>query len=537
MKREVSAFVGKPYDVLVVGGGIQGALAACECARAGLKTALFEKDDFGHATSANSLKVLHGGLRYLQHLNVKRMRHSIASRRIMMEHAPHCVRPLRCLIPNHGKGVHGNFLMRIALFVNDLIGWDRNRGIVKGSVLPPGRILSRKQLLALFPDIVKEETTGASVWYDGLAVNSERLTLAFVQEAVEYGANVANYTEINKLQQIGEGVHEVGVSDRLSGEPFRVQARCVVNACGSWGGEILGASGGSVLPVTSWAKAVNIVVRKNLFPEYAVGLKGDAHFTDKDSIIKKKGRFFFFVPWRGYTMIGTTYKMYTGSSDEVCADYNDVDEMIRMVNEIYPSAKLEPGDVSFAHAGLVPMSAKSAEHEFDVQLEKESLLIDHGTSNSSMAGVYSIKGVKYTTAPQVASELLLKICSFLKVNPCSRDGKEKKERLSESSSYLKSRYGERADIVQFYVDKNDKCIAQDPVFTLGEVQYMIEEEMACKLSDVIFRRSELGTAEAPPCTTLDEIASFMAELLQWDSSRKNTEIKEVLAVFTSWKKR
>ena len=173
MKRDIQSLVTNQYDVLVLGAGVHGASIASACAQAGLTTALIEKKDFGHATSANSLKIIHGGLRYLQHLNIKRMRDTIISRKHIMQQAPHCVRPLCCLIPNHGRGLHSNFLMRAALFVNDLIGYDRNSGSGESHVLLNGEVISKSRLFALFPEIVKAKTTGASIWYDAFAVNSE----------------------------------------------------------------------------------------------------------------------------------------------------------------------------------------------------------------------------------------------------------------------------------------------------------------------------------------------------------------------------
>ncbi len=542
MKRNIQSLGEKQYDVLISGAGIHGAAVASACARTGLATVLIEKNDFGHATSANSLKILHGGLRYLQHLNIKRMRHSIISRRSMLGQAPHVAHPLRCLIPNHGNGLHSNFLMRIGLFVNDLIGYDRNKGVEKSSWLSRGGVISRSRLMEMFPDIVKENTTGASIWYDAIAVNSERLTFSFVQEAESNGAVVANYVEAVKLLPSNEGCREVRVRDCLTGELFSIQAKCVVNACGPWGNTLWDESGSATSLTTSWAKAVNIVVKKDLFPGYAVGLTGETEFTDKDSVLKKKGRFFFFVPWRGYTMIGTTYKPYSGSPDTVSADHDDVAEIVGLVNEIYPQAKLEKSDVTFAHAGLVPMSEEIGEHESEVQLEKESVIVDHGVANTNMAGVYSIKGVKYTTAPKVASELNKKLCNFLQLPAFTIKGRKSREDIAQmagnpdipaSLSYLLLRYGQESATVLPYVEKLDKILSEEPVFRLGEIDYMVGEEMACKLTDIVFRRCGLATAELPERSVLVEIAEHLGDLLHWDSSRKDEEVQEVLDVFSA----
>lgn len=543
MKRDIQKLVENKYDVLVLGAGIHGATIASVCAQSGLSTALIEKKDFGHATSANSLKIIHGGLRYLQHLNIKRMRDSIASRKLMMAQAPHCVRPLSCLIPNHGNGLHSNFLMRLALFANDLVGYDRNSGSCESHKLLKGEVISKSKLTDLFPDIVKPQTTGASIWHDVLAVNSERLTFSFVEEAEKQGATVANYLEAVKLLVSSKGNRSVRVRDSLTRDLLSIRADCIVNACGPWG-EILSGVPSPSLP-TSWAKAVNIVVKRELFPGYAVGLTGEPQFSDDDSVLKKKGRFFFFVPWRGYTMIGTTYKPYHYSPDTVQADTADVDEMISLVMDIYPEAKLTKSDVSFAHAGLVPMAKAMTGVESEVQLTKESMIIDHGLKKGDMAGIYTIKGVKYTTAPKVASDLTVKICSFLKRAKATARNKGLSLETTQTEtgnshvptalSYLELRYGTSAARVLPYVEKSDRLLSESPLFREGEVDYMVEEEMVCTLSDIVFRRCGLATAEAPAITVLTEIAARMGNLLSWDVKQQDSEVQEVLAFFAAWK--
>ncbi len=543
MKRDIQKLVNNKYDVLVLGAGIHGASIASSCAQSGLRTALIEKKDFGHATSANSLKIIHGGLRYLQHLNIKRMRDSIASRKLMMKQAPHCVRPLSCLIPNHGKGLHSNFLMRIALSANDLVGYDRNADIPDSHKLERGKVICRSKLQKLFPTIVKAQTTGASIWHDVLAVNSERLTFSFVEEAEKQGAVVANYLEVMQILSPSKENKSIRVRDSLTGDLFSIRTKSVVNACGPWGELLPGVPSASA--PTSWAKAVNIVVKRELFPGYAVGLTGEPQFSDDDSVLKKKGRFFFFVPWRGYTMIGTTYKPYRFSPDNVRADAADVDEMIALVMEIYPEAQLTRDDVSFAHAGLVPMVKAISGDESEVQLTKESLIIDHGLGKDKTTGVYTIKGVKYTTAPKVASELTDKICSLLQ---CT----EKSAKTNKSGSchtpqtnleaglipvafsYLEQRYGTSAVQVLPYVEKSDRLLSEVPLFRAGEVIYMVEEEMACTLSDIVFRRCGLATAECPPVAVLNEIAVVMGKLLHWNADQQDTEVKKVLAFFAAW---
>ena len=166
MKRDIHKLENSFFDVVIVGGGIHGATAAYHATLAGMKTALVDKSDFCHATSANSLKIIHGGLRYLQHLNIKRMRQSILSRRELMLFAPHLVRPLACIMPTYGFGLRGKEVMRLALLFNDIISWDRNKGLAQGSRLPKGFTITKDMCLKVIPDIETKGLRGASLWHD-----------------------------------------------------------------------------------------------------------------------------------------------------------------------------------------------------------------------------------------------------------------------------------------------------------------------------------------------------------------------------------
>ena len=378
MKRNIDALKNQLFDVLIIGGGIHGAATARECACRGLKTALIERNDFGGATSANSLKIIHGGLRYLQHLNIKRMRESIESRRIVSVLAPHLIKALGCVIPNSGNGLQSNFLMRIGLLINDCIAFDRNNGIAEQCQIPGGKVISLARCKELFPTIDWEGMAGGSLWYEAFVLNSERLTLSFVQEAVRNGACVANYVEMQELIVEDGSVSGCRTVDSLLDDTFAVKARTVVMTGGAWNDPLLKKIRPAEKKPTYWAKAVNIIVRKPLFQEYAIGLTGEVNYQDQDAVLKKKGRFFFFVPWRGYTVIGTTYKRFDKIPDQLTADKKDIEELLTEVNAIHPTARLTIADVTNVHAGLVPMSSQFGDKNGDVQLEKETMVMEYG---------------------------------------------------------------------------------------------------------------------------------------------------------------
>src|ERR671918_2641974 len=190
MERNLANLSKHTYDVLVIGGGIYGVCAAWDAALRGLSVALVDKGDFGHATSSNSLRVIHGGLRYLRHGDLRRLRQSIQERTVFMRIAPHLVHPLPFLIPTYGHAMRGKEIHTLAVLMNDLIGLDRNRLEDPQKYLPPGRIIAREECLRLFPGIEKRGLTGGASVYDCQMFSSERLILSFARSATMYGAQV-----------------------------------------------------------------------------------------------------------------------------------------------------------------------------------------------------------------------------------------------------------------------------------------------------------------------------------------------------------
>ncbi|HBG20174.1 MAG TPA: glycerol-3-phosphate dehydrogenase/oxidase [Desulfobulbaceae bacterium] len=556
MKKNIDTLTAGTYDLVIVGGGIHGAVLALAAARAGFKTALFEKGDFGHSTSANSLKIIHGGIRYLQHGDFKRMRESIASRRAMMAFAPHLVKPLACLMPTYGHGIKGREIMRTAFAVYDMVAFDRNRGLPADNRLPQGTSISADEVKWAVPGIQEKGLTGGAIWYDAIAGSTERLVLEYVLEAARYGADVANYTEVIGVQKAGDRIAGVTVRDLSTGSTITVNSRIVVNAAGPWlerlaGGRFRGAG-------QLWATAANIVVKKRLFRKYAVGLEGYTEYTDRDALIKRGKRLFFFVPWQeDYTMIGTSYKPYRGAVDDFVLQRRDVAEIVDDINKIYPPAQLTMADVTFCHGGLLPMTeadAADANRADSVQLDKSSQIIDHGADG--MPGLFSIKGVKYTTAPDIADKMVRLLQdekwfgprtsgssgSYKAVPPNRLDHgptiRELGGEYERIRKYLEGLYGTRwRSVFGMLVQQDGRnkgdglWLSEEPALLFAEVRYFVREEMASTLADVVFRRSNLGSAECPGLSILTRIAEVMGGELSWTGEEQERQIAAVLQVY------
>ena len=191
MKRDLAKLSSRQFDILVIGGGIHGALAAWDATLRGLSVALIERGDFGSATSQNSLKTIHGGLRYLQDGNLSRIRTMARERTTWMRIAPHLVHPLDCLMPTRNKLSRSRLVMGTALALNDLLSFDRNRSMDHQKHLKGGSIVSKQKLSHLLPGYDTNGSTGAAVWHDAQIYNSERLLLEFILSSVEEGAIAA----------------------------------------------------------------------------------------------------------------------------------------------------------------------------------------------------------------------------------------------------------------------------------------------------------------------------------------------------------
>ena len=310
--------------MVVVGGGIFGACAAWDAAQRGLSVALIERGDFGGATSANSLKMVHGGIRYVQHLDIARVRHSAAERRTLLKIAPHLVSPLPIVIPTYGRGMKGKGVLRLGMGLFDLMTLDANRGLIdRARRIPWCGTLSRRQTLGMYPGLKEQGLTGAALFSDAQMYNPCRLVLAFVQKAVEAGAIAINHAEVTSLLRENRRVTGVAATDLLSGERFAVSAKTVLNAAGPYAERLLAAAGADLQidlklkeKITYSRDTAFVVKRKLTHPGHAVALQGTT--SDPDAKLGRGERHMFIAPWRDdYTLVGVWHVVYGGDPTQV----------------------------------------------------------------------------------------------------------------------------------------------------------------------------------------------------------------------------
>jgi glycerol-3-phosphate dehydrogenase len=557
VKRNLTALSDKKYDIVIIGGGIYGACLAWEATLRGCSVALVEKADFGSATSANSLKTIHGGLRYLQHADFKRMRESINERATLMRIAPHLVHPLPILMPTYGHGLKGKEVMTVAMWVNDLLSYDRNRLDDPQKHIPRGQAISKAECLKLLPNIQQKGLTGAAIFYDAQVYNSERLIIALLRSAVAGGAQVANYAEVTGFLKQGDTITGVQVKDQLDDTQFDIRAKWVINTAGPWIKHLDGTLNEQTQPIGHLATALNIIT-DSLFEKYAVGLSSRSNYQDQDAILNKGSRFFFFTPWRGHTIIGTDYQPFTDHPDTFRVTEADIASFLEEVNQTYPYAQLGLEDVRFVHGGLVPMSGLTPETN-NVRLTKHFQIHDH--RQDGITGLLSVTGVKYTTARHVAEKVMDYVAPLFKktldlsasaTTPLYggqipnlvdfiQDVKNHRhdiiadyaiaENLVERLVY---NYGSAYPAVLRYADSpaaDQKPLIDDIALLKAEIRHAVQDEMAVKLADVVFRRTELGTAYHPGEENLQMCTDVMGTELGWTPAQISQEREALESLF------
>jgi glycerol-3-phosphate dehydrogenase len=533
-----------PFDLIVVGAGINGAGIARDAAMRGLDVLLLDKGDVASGTTQWATRLIHGGLRYLEYYEVSLVRESLKDREILLHIAPHLVRPLGFLVPIYERAKHGPLMIRLGMIGYDTLSLDKS--------LDNHHMLSREEALEREPGLNPEGLLGAAFYYDAQVEYAERIAVENAISAREHGAVVLTYCKVNRLVLDDGRVTGVEFTGVLGGGGHRARPPVTVNVAGPWVDEVLGEiHEGRMIGGT---KGSHLIV--DPFPGAP---KNEALYVEA----RRDGRPYFIVPWNGRYLIGTTDIRYDGDLDRVVADEEEIDYLIEETNYVIPEANLTRESVLFTYSGIRPLPFQPEGAEGSVT--RSHIVYDHakgrgiGTKRSSIGedaarveGLISIVGGKLTTYRNLSRQTVDMVYEKLgREAPESRTSKvplpggetEEFETFAawfkatsdltdELAERLLKLYGVRApEVLGMAGDDPSLKMPLGPSATVesgiigAEVLYAFRRELVQTLADVLLRRTMVGLGPSVGLDVDEAAARVAVKHLGWSEDRAKSEVE------------
>lgn len=517
------------FDILIIGGGITGAGIALDAASRGFKVALIEKSDFASGTSSRSTKLVHGGLRYLEHLEFRVVSQVGKERETVYNNAPHIVIPEKMLLPIIKDGKLGMFTSSLALQLYDYLA-----GVKKSE---KRKMLNVAQTLKIEPLLLSNELIGGALYYE-YKTDDSRLVIETLKKAADFGVTAINYVEAKEFLYSNKQVSGVIAEDKLSGLTLNISAKNVVNATGVWTDNLRKLDGSLYGKRLHLTRGIHIVVsRKDFNLQHAI------YFDVGD------GRMVFAIPRFKTVYIGTTDTNFHGDPDYPGVPQEDVDYLVAAINKICPNANLKKEHIESVWSGLRPLIHEDGKDPSELSRKDEIFI--------SPSGLMSIAGGKLTGYRLMAKKIVNKIVNNLpegkkeKYPKCQTkniklsggefeftpNSKQMKRELSlrfeanrnlnitkDEFKRLFFRYGSNIDAILQKVRQYRLIGTKNPLLR-AEVAYSVENEMTINLSDFLIRRTGgihffIHEIEQD----LGVIAEEMATLLGWTKEEKGQQL-------------
>ncbi len=527
--ERLRALASEAFDILIIGGGVTGAGAARDAALRGLRVALVEREDFASGTSSRSSRLIHGGVRYLEHGHLSLVFESSIERMRLLRLAPHLVRPLAFTWPVYQGARIPRWKLNAGLMLYDALALFRN--------VRAHQNFNARQVVEAEPQLRTEGLRGGACYYDA-ATDDARLTFANALGASEAGAVVLNHASVRKLViEEGKACGAI-VVDHLTGQELTVRARAIVNATGPWSDEIrkLEAAYGEATPAVRGSKGVHIAVpRERLGNRNALTLLSPVD-----------GRVMFVLPADKHAIIGTTETATRAHPAEVRASETDVAYLLASANAFFPQAKLVRADVVSAWAGIRPLVAKGYSGSGNAGSASREHVID-----VSPSGVIAISGGKLTTYRVMARDVVNAVERHLGLphRKSSTDtlplpggdlrstDAELEAALPEVGNadvalHLVRAYGSRWRQV-WHLTREDASLARPLAeglpYLRAEAAYGVTHELVHTLADLLIRRLKVAfETRDQGAQAAREAAEVIAPRLGWDSA----EVQRQLDTYT-----
>lgn len=493
------------WDILIIGGGATGLGIAVDAASRGYSVALLEKNDFAKGTSSRSTKLVHGGVRYLAQGNIKLVKEALRERGILLKNAPHLTGAQPFIVPVYSWW---SFLFYgIGLSIYDVLAGKLQIGKVQW--------LGRKKTVGFLPDVKAKGLKGGILYYDG-QFDDARLALSLAMTAADHGAAMLNYMEVKQLLHDDKKINGVVVEDGCTGEKIEILSRSVINATGVFADHIIAMDKADQPAMLSPSQGVHIVV-------------DPVHFKGKHALMIPKtddGRVLFAVPWLGKLVIGTTDTAVNEISDEPEAFDEEVDFIIRNFNA-YAQTKIERKDVLSVFAGLRPLVKSSNKGSTALMSRDHTILV-------SISGLITIIGGKWTTYRKMAKDAVENaiFVGKLKRVACKTEGLRLRGWTNDPLADM--HFG--ADIKQINaIAKEDEAYLEKwhPAypFTRASLIWMIREEMALQVEDVLARRTRILFLDAALAVSLaPRLVTWMAIEMNKDEQWKQSQLAQFNAL-------
>lgn len=511
------------FDVIIIGAGINGAGIARDAAMRGLKVLVVDKGDVGGGTSSWSTRLIHGGLRYLEHLEFGLVRESLRERETLLHIAHHLVKPLPLIIPIYKRNQRGPWTIRAGMIAYDLLSF--------GKSLPRHRMLSREETLDRCPGLNPEGLLGSARYYDAQVVFAERLVLENILAAVEYGAKVLTYTPVISLVVENDAV--AGVEFVADGGTRQANAQVIINAAGPWVDLLLERAPVESPKLIGGTKGSHIVVPK--FP----GAPKNAVYLEA----QRDQRPFFVIPWNRKYLIGTTDVRFEDDPDQVRCESWEVDYLLSETNFAFPQARLTRRAIFYTYSGVRPLPRTSETAGEDIT--RKHFIREH----PRLKNLLSIIGGKLTTYRSLAEECVDLV--FNKLGKKSPECKTAKCVLPGLTMHLDSpsdlgslavnseqfapvawrwgrTYGLRAEAIAQLAMQNptlSKPLGQNANVLAAEIVFAFEHEMAKTLTDCFLRRTMIGLKGNLGLRDIDAAADVCVRFLGWSSARAKQEVE------------
>ena len=523
---------GKQFDVVIIGAGINGLGIARDAAERGLSVCIVEQEDLCSGVSAWSGRLVHGGLRYLEHKDVPLVRESLRERELLFKVAPHLVKPVRLIMPFYSRNKRPAWLIRVGMLAYDVLSADKSVAWHK--------ILSQKDVLKRFTGMAENGLSGAALFTDGQLEYAERLCVELAVAAADAGAIILNHHKVVKILKTGANV-VTGVVVKSGDESFDINADIVINAGGPWVDAVLRGDTTAPTPEVVAKRLIGGSKGSHIIVDPFPGAPTDVVYYESQS----DGRLVLVIPWMGRYLIGCTDILFDEEPDSARAEGSEITYLLNEANALMPEAHLTLDKILFTYSGVRPLPYAPGVPEW--KIPRSHIVLDH--AKSGYPGLLSIVGGKLTTYRQLAedaTDVLVKKLGRGARKPVSKHTPFPGARTADFGAFVENfcqndvlqpdtsarlieLYGVRAqsilDRVRETPELGERFDPASPAIA-AELIFGLETEFAVTLTDLFARRTMLAFEPSHGLGGLARAAEIVGKHQEWSAADRREEMDE-----------